>query len=808
MLKKLFILCLFVGTLCASIGAIALAYGYFYITRDLPKLSQIEDYKPDAVSQVFSRDGKVIAEFFDEKGRRYPIKIEDVPQYVRNAFLAAEDASFYQHLGINPVSILRASIVNFLKKGTKQGGSTITQQVVKNLLLTTEKSYTRKIKEAILSYRLEKSFKKDEILEMYLNEIFFGNRSYGIRAAARSYFRKEVDKLTIAEAAMLAGLPKAPSKYSPISHYDRARVRQLYVLKQMLKEHFITKEDYEKAKEEELNIYKSDLDKVLYSPYYVTEVRRIFQEKFPDYNIDLEGLKIYTAVDTNADAMAKKALIKGLREIDKRRGWRGKIDSITSVSADEYFKKYEEKLTKEIKPGDILPCMVLNIDDKNKSINILVGEQKFDIFAKDFAWATKQTADDGSIKYVNPMKDLKKGDIIEMSFVKEEKEFKPILDQTPDIEGAIVLLNPFTGEVVSLVGGADYQASQFNRVTQSRRQPGSVFKPIVYLTAIDAYNYTASTIVYDDPRTFKINDTIWSPNNFDGKFLGPITLREALQKSRNLVSVDIISNIGVDSVIRYARKLGIESDLGKNLSLSLGSGEVSLLELTRAYGVFPAGGALSKSIFITRIEDRNGNELYDVKKEYAENAKQVIGEDVAFIMAYLMKGVVDAGTGYRVKALGKPAAGKTGTSNEFMDTWFVGFTPKWAAGVWAGFDTKKLIGKHETGGTSAAPIWLYFMQDFLNYEEDLEYKALVEDAKKVAKETKEKYVEPKKPEAPNFLPPPDVVPYWINKKTGVRVEKDTPGAFLEYYKQGTEPNEPIYEGTSETTDEYLDQIDL
>ncbi len=807
MIKKLFLLFLFLFTLSIFIGGICAVYGYFYITRDLPKLEQIEDYKPDAVSQILSSDGEVLAEFFAEEGRRYPIKISKVPAVVRNAFLAAEDASFYTHQGINPVSIVRAFVINLTQKGVKQGGSTITQQVVKNLLLTKERSFERKIKEAILSYRIEKIFSKDEILEMYLNEIFFGNRAYGILAASRAYFKKEVQDLTIAEAAMLAGLPKAPSANSPLSHFNLAQGRQFYVLDQMEKEGFITKKECEEAKEEKLKIYKSDLNKVFHAPFYVTEVRRIFQEKFPNYNVDLEGLRIHTALDVKANKFAKKALIKGLREVDKRRGWRGKKDTIEPASQKEYIKKYKNVLEQDISVGDILPAMVQEIDSKGGFISVLIGNKDFKIYSKDFVWATKETLPSGEIKYVNPMRDLKSGDIIEVSFIKEDGTFKPKLDQTPDIEGAIVLLNPLTGEVVSLVGGLDYQTTQFNRVTQAKRQPGSVFKPIVYLTAIDAYNYTPSTIVYDSPRTFRVNDDFWVPNNFDGKFLGPMTLREALQKSRNLVSVDIISNIGVDSVIRYARKLGIESDLGKNLSLSLGSGEVSLLELTRAYGVFPAGGRLANTVFITSIEDRNGKIIYDYTQEDLNTSKQVIGEDVAFIMSYLMKGVVDSGTGWRARELKRPAGGKTGTSNDFMDAWFIGFTPKWSAGVWTGFDTKQTISKKETGGTAATPIWLYFMQDFLDYQENKDYEQQVKDEQELAEKTGIEFKKPSRPTPPNFLPPEDVVPYWINKKTGVRVEKDADGAFLEYFKKGTEPNESISEAETETIN-YLEQIDL
>lgn len=381
-----------------------------------------------------------------------------------------------------------------------------------------------------------------------------------------------------------------------------------------------------------------------------------------------------------------------------------------------------------------------------------------------------------------------------------------ILDQTPEVEGAITLLDPHSGKVLTAIGGYSYQRSVFNRATQSLRQPGSTFKPLIYLSAVDGFKYTPATIVYDQPRTFRVGDEFWTPANFDEQFMGPITLRVALEKSRNLVSVDIVSRIGIDAPIQYAKRLGISSKLGRNLSLSLGSSEVTLLELTRAYGVFAAKGVLFDSVFITNIKDRNGNILYDFEAEKLNRAQQVISPGSAFIMANMMKGVVDHGTGYRVKEIGRPVAGKTGTSNDQMDAWFIGYNPSWAAGVWVGFDLKQTIGDKETGGRAAAPIWLYLMSDFLKYQDDLAYKKLVEDSKAEADRLGIAYVAPEQLQPLDFSVPDGVDPLWIDKATGLLSDPAAPGAMLEYFIRGTEPAQSLSEAPD--TSSYLESPDL
>jgi penicillin-binding protein 1A len=362
-----------------------------------------------------------------------------------------------------------------------------------------------------------------------------------------------------------------------------------------------------------------------------------------------------------------------------------------------------------------------------------------------------------------------------------------VLDQSPQIEGAIVLLEPSSGEVRAMIGGYNYTQSQFNRVTQSLRQPGSSFKPVIYLAAVDKFHYTPSTIMIDEARTFKVGDTFWTPANFDEKFLGPITLRTALEKSRNLVSADIVSRIGVDAAIQYARLLGIRSPLGRNLSLSLGSSEVTPLEMTRAYGVFSGKGVLFDSVFVTKVKDRFGNVLYDYEAEKPKKGQQVISEASAFVLANMMRGVVDHGTGYRVKELGRPVAGKTGTSNDQMDTWFIGYTPTWVCGVWVGFDQKKQIGPKETGGVVSAPIWLYFMRDFLKHQEESTRGAAEDEARREAEALGIQYQPTASSEQADFTVPEGVEPFWVDKSSGRRSAEGASGAILEYFLAGTEP---------------------
>lgn len=814
MIRRIFLTIVTAGLALSVVATLFGVWGYHYLVRDLPKLSRIEDYKPPAVTRVLASDGSLMAEFFSEK--RYPVKLQEVPDTIRKAFLAAEDASFYSHHGIDPISIMRAAVKNMQSGNVKQGASTITQQVVKNLLLTSEKSLARKAKEAILSYRLENRFSKDEIFEIYLNQIFFGNSAYGIKAAARIYFHKELPEVTLPEAALLAGLPKGPSSYSPIRNPQKARQRQEQILLQMEKANFITAAQRQEALKAPLTVYPASQQNVFESPYYVGEIRRVFAEKWKDLDLDSDGLEIVTAVDPQADQFAQAALRKGLREVDKRRGWRGPIGK---MSAEEYAKTYAGAELVEDVPT---PALVRAIS--GGVAKVTVGAKAYQVDLNVSSWAKKFLEKDDTTRFGSPAEMVKPGDVIEVALRKaaaspgsktsEKESLQVLLDQTPDIEGAVVLIDPTSGEVKAMAGGYDYSQSQFNRATQSLRQPGSTFKPIVYLAAIDKFNYTPTTIMMDQARTFRVGDTFWTPANFDEKFLGPITLRTALEKSRNLVSADIVSRIGVDAAISYARLMGIESPLGRNLSLSLGSSEVTPLELTRAYSVFPAKGVLFNSVFVTRIKDRFGNVLFEADAEKVKNAKQAISENSAFVMAHMMKGVVDHGTGYKIKELGRPVAGKTGTSNDQMDTWFIGYTPSWVCGVWVGFDQKKQIGPKETGGVVAAPIWLYFMRDFLKHSGSMAADGVEREAKAEAGRLGIEYVAPKVTDKLDFSPPEGVEPFWIDKGTGAKRSQGDGGAFLEYFVKGTEPEDsPHLGGEEEVVEEasansYLESPDL
>lgn len=825
-MKFFLVIASLLGLLALGAAGFFGVWGYFYITRDLPQISSIRDFQPPAVSSVYARDGTLIAEFFVE--RRYPISMSEVPDVVKQAFLAAEDASFYTHPGIDVVSILRAVRENLREGQAKQGGSTITQQVVKNLLLTPEKTMARKIKEAILSYRLEQALSKDEIFEIYLNQIFFGNMAYGVRAAAKAYYRKELSDVTLAEAAYLAGLPKAPSRFSPTQNPERAKKRQAYVLGQMVKAGFITETQARDAKKEEVQFFPASTQNIFRAPYFATEVRRILSEQWRDLHPDMDGLKIYTTVDVDAYDMAERALRKGLRIVDKRRGWRGPLTGDGDLLTwEEFEKKYRPKSFGELMADEPTFALVEAAERGRLKVRLKGGSAL--VSSKESAWANRRLEQDGRV-IVRPFEvGLRVGDVIEVSAIDASQaqgtqargegpvsEVSPEvrLDQTPEIEGAITLLDPLSGEVHVTLGGYDYSRSVFNRATQSLRQPGSAFKPIVYLAAIDGFKYTPSTLVDarptnpdGSPRVFVVGkDQYWSPQNYGGDQAGVVTLRSALERSLNLVSADIVSRIGVDAVIKYAKLLGIESRLGRNLSISLGSSEVTPLEISRAYGPFAAKGVLCESMFITKIEDRFGSVVFDAAETRLGRARQVISEQSAFIMAHMMKGVVESGTATRVKALKRPIAGKTGTTNDHMDLWFIGYTPQWVAGVWVGFDQKKNIGNRETGGSTAVPIWIDFMGPFLEARDRVEYQKLEAELQEEARRLGIEYVPPE-PLAPlDFVVPDGVEPFLVVKATGERAAESGPGVILEYFLKGTEP--PARQAEERTVGSYIDSPDL
>jgi penicillin-binding protein 1A len=540
----------------------------------------------------------------------------------------------------------------------------------------------------------------------------------------------------------------------------------------------------------------------------VAEVRKRFVDTWKDLLIDVDGLKIYTALDLDADKYGTKYLATGLRDVDKRRGWRGPIASLKGDIKSEYIKQFSTQLTRDLQTPN--PALIIEISRSSGMAQLLIGEKSYSINLREQNWAKKKLYQDGKTAFIKLEDQLRVGDVVEISLIdsgKEgEKQNTVLLDQAPEIEGALVLLEQESGKVLSAIGGYSYKKSSFNRVTQALRQPGSTFKPVVYLAAVDGFQYTPATIVQDTPRTFRVGDEFWTPGNFDKSFLGAITLRTALEKSRNLVSADIVSKIGVDAVIRYARKLGIESPLGRNLSLALGSSEVNLLEISRAYGVLGAKGVLFNSVFITKIVNRDGVVIFDYEDERISKATQVISEESAFIISNMMKGVIERGTGYRVRELNRPVAGKTGTSNDQMDAWFIGYTPRLTCGVWVGFDQKKEIGEKETGGVVAAPIFTSFMKHYLENQEQVELEKIEEAAKLEAERLGISYSKAEKPQALDFSVPEGIDPVWVNRTTGKQTEPGEAGAIYEYFLRGTEPNKE--QSSSASTKSYLESPDL
>jgi penicillin-binding protein 1A len=689
-------------------GTVAILGIFFYMSRDLPKITSLKDYHPSIITTVYSDDHQKIAEFYKE--RRIVVPLERIPKQLQQAFIAAEDSRFYKHQGIDFISIVRAFFKNLEAGAIVQGGSTITQQVTKSFLLTPERSYERKIKEAILAYRIDKTFSKEDILYLYLNQIYLGHGAYGVQAASENYFGKSADELNLAECAMLAGLPQAPSRYSPFHYPEKAKQRQIYVLNRMETEGYITNEEASEAINLDLDIRPRRnwyLEKV---PVYTEDIRRYVEKKYGEDALYTQGLKIYAAVNVEMQKAARRQIQLGLQQLDRRHGYRGPIKKLKPDEIEAFSQELEKELVEEpIAAGAQTKGVVIDIDDKAGTVVVRMGSQRGVIKSDGMSWAHRP-------KLRKPSEAFSVGDVIWVS-VKEKdpkSEVWPLeLDQIPEVQAALVCIEAGTGLVKTMVGGRDFLQSQFNRATQSRRQPGSAFKPIIYSAALDK-GYTAASVIIDSPIVFKDeeHDFTWKPKNYGKKFYGPTLLREALAKSRNVVTIKILQDIGIDYVIDYARKLGIESPLSRDLSIALGSSGVSLLEIVRSYSVFANQGYLVQPAIITKIEDRSGNIL----EEMNPVRQKVIDPSTAYIMTSLLEGVVKFGTGHRVRALGRPVAGKTGTTNNLHDAWFVGYTPRFITGVWVGYDQERSLGKGETGSRAASPIWLGYMQEILKDE--------------------------------------------------------------------------------------------
>jgi len=720
--QKLVLWLFVLGFFVAILGAVAAVGVYFFISKDLPHIKSLTEYHPSIITNVYSDDGRKIAEFFKE--RRIIKPLDEMPAALINAFIAAEDSRFYKHKGIDFYSIVRAFFKN-LEAGTiVQGGSTITQQVTKSFLLTPERSYTRKLKEAILAYRIDKAFNKDEILYLYLNQIYLGHGAYGVEAAAENYFGKTVKDLNMAECAILAGLPQAPSKYSPFKYPERAKQRQIYTLNRMVDEGFISNIQATEAINTVVEIKPRRNWYIEEIPYYTEQVRRYVEEKYGRDVLYTQGLEIYTAASIEMQKIAQEEVEKGLYELDKRQGFRGPLKILAPEEIETFSRTIQSELDDNpLQAGQTIKGVVVKVDDKNKTVTVRIGNFLGQITLEDMVWARKPDLEVAyyETKVKHPSEALAAGDVILVK-VKEKKEDSDLwqlaLEQEPVAQAALLCLEAETGFIKAMVGGRDFRDSQFHRALQSRRQPGSAFKPIIYAAALDKQFddepdrfYTPASVIIDSPIVFEDEerDFTWKPKNYKERFFGPTLMRDALAKSRNVVTIKILHDIGIDYAIEYAHKLGITSDLAKDLSIALGSSGVSLLELTKAYSVFANQGYLVEPVFITKIVDREGNVL----EEAAPERIKVIEKTTAYLMTHMLEGVVKYGTGWRVKALNRPVGGKTGTTNNLFDAWFMGYTPQYITGTWVGFDNEAPLGKSETGSRAASPIWLGFMKRVL-----------------------------------------------------------------------------------------------
>lgn len=786
----------FVGVI--AFGFVVIIGTYIFFARDLPDIHSLEDYRPPVISEVFARDGTKIGEFWTEC--RMFVPYEAIPQKLVQAFIDAEDNRFFEHRGVDVRAIIRAFIANIKAGEITQGGSTITQQVTRSLLLTRERTITRKVKEAILATRLERRLSKEQILTLYLNQIFLGNRAYGVAAAARNYFKKTLSELTLAEMALIAGLPTAPTGYSPINNPQAARERQAHVLQRMFENEHITEQEMLKALHESFSISVAGVDKDFNDPtaaYFTEHVRRIIKERYGDEALYYAGLKIYTTLDPVVTRAAYDAIHKGVLTIDRRQGWRGPIEHIDEATIAKRREIMETTMREKesgntiawppenhttvipkplmLSEGKLYEAVVTGFEEKN--IVISIGKIPGTIPHAGYKWArqfnTNMVGYDDANYISNPHAIVKIGDIIHVS---KRGDGMFDLAQEAKIQAALYAIDHTTGEMLTLIGGTDFKKSEFNRATQSLRQPGSAFKPFVYAAALDK-GYSPGTTILDEPVSYQVGDhEYWSPKNYGEEYRGETTFRQALMLSRNVPTVKIAFDIGTHYLTAFVRKLGITSPMDKYLSMALGSNGMYLSELVHAYATFANGGRLLPGVAITRVLDAKGNILeertaplappslfienpVEAKKEWGQQLAQlaeamravdpddlntalfsqeertlktdalvltdleiktlygatipeghVITAQTSYLMTELLKSVVEGGTGQKLRELGRPVAGKTGTTNDETDAWFIGFTPDMAAGTWIGFDEVHPIGRKETGGRTAAPIFLDFLQ--------------------------------------------------------------------------------------------------
>lgn len=702
-----FIIRSFILAVILAFGIVA--GGFIALLKGTPDLEEIRGYVPSKGTMVYADDDSFIGEFKIDKGEY--VSLSTVPEHLIKAIVAVEDARFWFHKGLDYIAILRALSKDIAAGRIKEGGSTITQQLAKVVFLTPDRTLVRKLKEAMLAFRLEKNMTKEEILELYINKIYFGHGAYGIGMASKAYFGKPVSDINLAEAALLCGLVKAPSRYSPYRDLEKAKMRQNIVLSRMFKEGYISENQMKESLEEPL--YLSSLRYDRETPNYFLEyVRKYLEDEYGEEMTYNGGFKVYTTLDRKTQEAAEQALREGLRRLDKRQGFRGPLGN-RDIDVEKELEESSGSGKVTMKPGDLMTATVLSVSASSAVVKTRGVTGK--ILLSDAKWAGKVTDSKG-----NPVKKftklslsdiLKPGDTIHVR-VKDIKGDTPLfaLDQEPIVQGAVVAIESSTGYLRAIVGGYDFSRSEFNRAVFARRQAGSVFKPFIYAAAMDS-GYTPASIIVDEPVIYpdeELGD--WEPDNYDKKYHGATRLREALTYSRNIVTVKLLKDVGVGNVIKFARSLGISGPFPNNLTLALGSLSVTPLEITSAFSVFAREGVRMTPIGVKYIIDSEGNIIENNEPE----GRRVINPQTAFLATSMLEDVVKKGTGRRAKAIKGSVAGKTGTTNEYRDAWFVGYTGELVAGVWVGFDNMLTLGEEETGSKAAAPIWVSFMDKALS----------------------------------------------------------------------------------------------
>ena len=739
----------------SSLLAGGIAGGYLALTRGIPSIDELKHYHASPGTRIFADDDTLIGELKAEKGIYLPLG--SIAKHMTQALVAVEDSRFFKHKGVDYIAVTRAIVKDIIHVSLKEGGSTLTQQLAKVVFLTSEKTLTRKLKEAALAFKIEKNLTKEEILELYLNKVYFGHGAYGVEMAARTYFGKSARQLTLAEAALLAGLVKAPNTYSPFNDLARARERQNVVLMRMEEEGYITRKEREDAFMQPLRL--ASLKKgIEANGYFIEYVRKYVEEKYGEEMVYKTGLKIYTTLNRQMQLSAVNAMQNGLREIDKRRGWRGVLEHKKDIDLEKELKTRDIPAGVTFSLGDLSAGLVLKVTSGEAIVKTrgVIGR----LSVKDALWASRVLSKSGGAKVLQNFgltQILHPGDIVKVSVRSiQNRNIALALEQDPELEGALVAIEPYTGFVRAMVGGYDFSRSDFNRAVMAKRQPGSAFKPIIYAAAMD-HGFTPASVVNDEPVTYPGGPKgEWSPENYDHKYYGPTRLREALTYSRNVVTVRLVDAMGIDSLLAFAQSLGIHDDMPRNLSIALGSFSVTPIEMAGIYNVFASNGMKSKPVAVKYITDIKGRILETSEPE----PEQVISPQTAFLITSMMEDVVRQGTGWRAKALGWPVAGKTGTTNDYKDAWFVGYTSSLVAAVWVGFDNTRTLGPQETGGKAAAPIWTSFMGGAI-------------------KEAPEEFVHPE-----------GIVSILIDPKTGL-LSRDENG-IREYFKEGTQPKQYSY----------------